>query len=253
MHPQTAKTPKNTVPPGTLPLHAHRDLGRCRDDSTDRWPAEAASGVFTRGGFPSEETDRQLLAAMAAGSRVALERLHLCYLPRLAQFFTHLTAVSATETIDDLIADTLFEVWCSSATFTKQTSVYLSIMRLAYDRGRRRLAQAEPSQPDLDSLNERPARERWPANRSEAIPDLPDVFATLRVAERAVAYLVFSGHSRQEVLDILGMSQEAVDEHLASSLILLHPRLAWNSAPSGHSTDPSPLTPAIDEADEERT
>jgi DNA-directed RNA polymerase specialized sigma24 family protein len=223
MHSQTVRAPEATVPPYIPPVEAPPDLEQCRDDATDRTLAKAASEVFTPGGFPSEETDRQLLAAIAGGSRVALKQLHLSYFPRLAQFFTYLTPASATETIDDLIAETLFEVWRSSATFTKQTSVYLAIMRRAYDRGSTRLAQTEPGRAALDPRNEGCAHGPWSVSRPAGVRNLPDVFATLKIAERAVAYLVFSGHSRQEAIDILGMSREAVDAHLASSMLILHP------------------------------
>jgi DNA-binding CsgD family transcriptional regulator len=41
--------------------------------------------------------------------------------------------------------------------------------------------------------------------------------------------MVYSGHSRQEVADILGMSCESVDMHLAHSRVALDARLAPSS------------------------
>lgn len=225
MRSQIVRAPENTVPPCTPHAGAPPDLERSRHDAADRTPAGPASEVFTPDGFPSEETDRELLAAMAAGSGVALKRLHLRYFTRLAQFFTYLTAASGSEMIDDLIADTLFEVWRSSTTFPQEMPVALSIMRLAYTHGRRRLAQGEPGRADLSPLSARRAPAGWSAHRSEVDRGLAEVFATLRLAQRAVAYLVLSGHSPREVRDILDMSAEAVDAHLASSMGILH-RLA---------------------------
>lgn len=251
MHSQTVRAPENAVAPCTPTLAVPPDLERCRE-ATDRTPAEGASEVFIPGGCASEETDRQLLAAMAAGSRVALQRLHIRYFPRLAQFFRYLTAASGSETTDDLIAETLFEVWRNSATFAKEMPVKISIMRLAYSHGRRRLVQGEQSRADLRPLSARRAPAGWSANRSEVDRDLPEVFATLGVAQRAVVYLVFSGHARQDVLDILGMSTEAVDAHLASSMHILRPRLACDPAPRHQSTDSSALMPPMDDAYEAR-
>lgn len=220
MHSRTVTAPGGTAPLRCPPDGAPPNAEPCPHDLPDRMAGAPAFKVFTPD-FPSEELDRQFLAAMAAGGHRALERLHLAYFPLLARFFRYLTATPATEVIEDLIADTLFDVWRSSATFSRETSVYVSIMRFAYAHGRKRLAEGEPRQADLPSLSEPSDQNGWLASRSGATRDLPEVFALLGVAERAVVYLVYSGHSRQEVMNILGMSREALDAHLASSMMVL--------------------------------
>lgn len=208
-----AESANELLPPG-----AHMLGGR------ERGPGSAAEGCV-------DQAERQLLAAISAGSRSALRRLHMLYFPRLVRFFTHLAATSATDVIEDLVTDTMFDVWGKSATFERERPVHVSIMRLAYVRGRQRLAEGDRLRCSPNSgLPGSNCDTRLPGS-SEVSVALPEVFATLHVAERAVVHFVHSGHSRQEVADILRMSGESVDAHLASSMIALHPWLVSRSSP----------------------
>lgn len=199
-----------------LPSDAHA-LGGC-----ERGPGSTAEDSV-------DQAERQLLAAISAGSRSALRHLHMLYFRRLVRFFTHLTATSATDVIEDLVTDTMFDVWGKSATFERERSVHVSIMRLAYVHGTKRLAEGDWLRcSPKSSLPGSNCDARLPSSSDVPTP-LPEVFAALRVAERAVVHFVHSGHSRQQVADILSMSGESVDAHLASSMIALHPWLASRS------------------------
>jgi DNA-directed RNA polymerase specialized sigma24 family protein len=194
------------------------------------WNAISSShATVSAAGDSVDQTERRLVAAISAGSRSALRRLHMLYFPRLARFFTHLTAMSATDVVDDLITDTMFDVWRKSATFERKRSVHVSIMQLAYAHGGKHLAEGNRLRSSPELLR-RDSDCDVSLSGSPAAPlPLREVLATLCVAERAVVHLVHSGHSRQEVADILSMPGESVDARLASSMIALHPWLAWRS------------------------
>jgi DNA-directed RNA polymerase specialized sigma24 family protein len=171
-------------------------------------------------------TERRLLAAISSGSRSALRRLHSLYFSRLVKFFMHLAPMAAPEVIDDLVADTMYDVWRMSAGLGRGCSVHVAIMRIAWEHGSKRLAHSEVHQSSRERLSKGPESKTWLSTRSEALRPLSDVLATLHASERAAVQLVYSGHSMQEVADILNMPCQAVDVYLASAMIALHPWLA---------------------------
>jgi DNA-directed RNA polymerase specialized sigma24 family protein len=171
-------------------------------------------------------TERRLLAAIARSGRSAPRRLHCLYFSRLVKFFVHLAPLSAAEVIEDLVADTMFDVWCTRASLGRGSSLHVAIMRIAWARASKHLAQSEVSPPPPRQISDGAESKAWFSIWPEALPRLSDVLATLHVNERAVVHLVHSGHSRQEVADILSMSCHTVDAYLASSMIALHPWLA---------------------------
>jgi DNA-directed RNA polymerase specialized sigma24 family protein len=149
--------------------------------------------------------------------------LHAEYFSRLIKFFTHLLPASTAEVVDDLIADTLFDVWRTSATFASDSSVHVAIMRIAWAHGKKHLASSEARQPTLEPLYGTRDRQKRPAGRTEAEQLTAEAFAALPPMGRAVIHLVYSGHSRQEVADIVNTPCESVDAHLSS----------WMSARAG--------------------
>ena len=171
-------------------------------------------------------TERRLLAAISRGSRSALRRLHSLYFSRLTKFFMHLAPMAAAEVIDDLIADTMYDVWRTSASLGCGCSVHVAIMRIAWEHGSKHLAQSEVHVSSAQRFSKRPESKTWLSTRPEALRPFSDLLTTLHVSERAVVQLVYSGHSLQEVADILNMSYQAVDVYLASAMIALHPWLA---------------------------
>ena len=170
--------------------------------------------------------ERRLLAAISRGSRSALRRLHSLYFSRLVKFFVHVAPMSAAEVIDDLVADTMFDLWRASARLGRSPSLHVAIMRIAWAHASTHLAHSEVPRPPPQQFSNGAESKTSLSSRPEPLPPLSDVLATLHVNERAVVHLVHSGHSRQEVADILSMSCHAVDAYLASSMIALHPWLA---------------------------
>jgi DNA-directed RNA polymerase specialized sigma24 family protein len=178
----------------------------------------------------ADVTERRLLAAISRGSSSALSRLHSLYFSQLAKFFMHVAPMAAAEVIDDLIADTMYEVWRMSASLGRGCSVHVAVMRIAWEHGSKHLTHSEAHLSSPQRFSERPESKTWLSIRPEALRPLSDVLATLHVSERAVVQLVYSGHSLQEVADILKMSCQAVDAYLASAMIALHPWLAARSS-----------------------
>ena len=169
--------------------------------------------------------DRRLLAAISTGSRSALACLHSEYFSRLLKFFAHLMPAAAPEVVDDLIADTLFDVWRQCATLGSEASVHIAIMRLAWAHGSKRLANTEAHRPSPETLSRSRGRQTRLSSRPEAPQLSSEVFEALPPPRRAVIHLVYSGHSRQEVADILSMSCESVDACLTSWMIAHRQRL----------------------------
>jgi DNA-directed RNA polymerase specialized sigma24 family protein len=174
----------------------------------------------------ADATARRLLAAISRGSRFALRRLHSLYFSRLARFFTHLVPMADAAIIDDLVADTMFDVWRMSATFGRGPSVHVAIMRIAWKHGSKHLASSRMPASLPERFCTRAESKTWRSAGTESLRPLSGVLATLHVNERAVVQLVHSGHSRQEVADILSMPCHAIETYLASAMIALHPWLA---------------------------
>jgi DNA-directed RNA polymerase specialized sigma24 family protein len=120
---------------------------------------------------PTEEAARALLAFISAGDRSAMDGFYVLYFSSLANLFLHLTAHA--DLVEELINDTMVEVWREGASIAANASVAVSIMRLAYSHGQKRVAEVE---------------------------------------ERALLHLVYvGGYSRRDVAAIMNISCERVD------------------------------------------
>ena len=182
----------------------------------------------------TEIAERRLLAAISGGSRFALRRLHSLYFSRLANFFRVLMPMSAAEIIDDLVADTMFDVWYASAGLALDTSVRVAIMRIAWKHGSKHLTRSAVHLSSPERLTSHVESTTSQSTGRDALRPWSDVVATLHANERAVVQLVHSGHSREEVADILSMPCHAIDAYLASAMIAVHPWLtAKYSATAG--------------------
>jgi RNA polymerase sigma-70 factor, ECF subfamily len=78
----------------------------------------------------SEESDSELLIAIAAGSRSALEELYLGYQRRLARFLSRFT--QRRENIEEIINDTFMVVWRNANNFRSASQVSSWIFGIAY-------------------------------------------------------------------------------------------------------------------------
>jgi DNA-directed RNA polymerase specialized sigma24 family protein len=136
--------------------------------------ARLSGGVAVRAAStlkPSaEEAERALLTLVSSRDRRAMDDLYILYFARLANFFRSLT--ERADLVEDLITDTMYEVWNSAASIDPATSASVAIMKLAYRQ-------------------------------------LPACFAD---EERVVIHLVYArGHSREDIAKIMTISCTYVD------------------------------------------
>jgi DNA-directed RNA polymerase specialized sigma24 family protein len=188
-------------------------------DATSAATSTSHVGTYRGAAIASKESlagvaDRRLLDAISAGSRSALRLLHAQYFSRLVSFFLHLMPSTTSEALDELIADTLFDVWSTSVTFARNSSVHVAIMRLAWAHGSKRLERSDTSTAPEPLGRTREWQTRF-AGRIEA-ELTSEAYAALPPMGRIVIHLVYSGHSRQEVADIVNAPCECVDAHLSS-------------------------------------
>src|SRR5882757_49698 len=152
-----------------------------------------AGSVMQFGQQSLEESERALLTLVSAGDRSAMERLYVLYFARLANFFLRLTA--KRDLIDDLVIDTMVEVWTKGAALAANIPVSVAMMRLAYSCGKNRIVEAGETRPHL----------------RRAIADA-DQHSDLPIEERVLLHLVYAlGHSRSDIACIMNISCECVD------------------------------------------
>src|ERR1700676_1913015 len=78
----------------------------------------------------AREHDNDLLVAVAAGNRQALEELYLSYHRRLARFLSRFTP--RYENVEEIINDTFMVVWQSAINFRSASQVSTWIFGIAY-------------------------------------------------------------------------------------------------------------------------
>src|SRR5258708_39282896 len=78
----------------------------------------------------TREHDNDLLVAVAAGNRQALEELYLSYHRRLARFLSRFT--QRYENIEEIINDTFMVVWQNAKDFRSASQVSTWIIGIAY-------------------------------------------------------------------------------------------------------------------------
>jgi DNA-directed RNA polymerase specialized sigma24 family protein len=181
-----------------------KDLQSDGNVATAQWVADKQS---------AETAERALLAHISDGDRFAMGELYALYFGKLAKFFRHL---SAHADLEELINDTMIEVWQTGASMGTNTSVSVGIMRLAYSRGQERFARASESGRQVSRDIENPHHDS--PGTLEPTSNQQHLFLTLAVEERALLHLVYaSGYSRRDIADIMDISCEWVDALLRNA------------------------------------
>jgi DNA-directed RNA polymerase specialized sigma24 family protein len=180
----------------------------------------AARGHSTVGNQSKEEVEHDLLALISAGDRCALDKLYILYFAPLANFFWILTTRS--DLAEELIHDTMFEVWRGGVSIGASASVSLAIMRLAYSLAQKRLTATIANQPHTQPAMHDTDHDSPTLTILDA-PSNPQVFLSkLPFEEKAVVYLAHaSGHSRREIADIMNISCESVDVLIGNARLRL--------------------------------
>jgi RNA polymerase sigma-70 factor, ECF subfamily len=168
----------------------------------------------------AEEAGRALLAFISAGDRSAMDKLYALYFARLANFFLHLT--TNADLVEELIDDTMVEVWQKSASIGANASVAVTIMRLAYSRGQKCFAETRATRPHVQRGIQDTDHDITLPTTLDRPSSLQDFLLKLPVEERAVLHLVYTGgHSRRDIADIMKISCECVDVLLGDARLRL--------------------------------
>jgi len=168
-----------------------------------------ATGHSSAGNQAPEAAERALLTLVSTGDRCAMDQLYIRYFTRLSKFFRNVTV--RADLVEELINDTMFEVWKKGASIGANAAVLLTIMRLAYSRVQQHFAEARAGEPhserDLqdEELSDSLLTTDMPADSRNFLSKLP-------VEKRAVVHLVYASRcSRRETADIMKIACDDVD------------------------------------------
>ena len=164
-------------------------------------PCSVATGRLSEGLQSTEAAERALLALVSTGDRCAMDQLYIRYFARLAKFFESMTL--GADRVEELINDTMLEVWKAGQSICTNASVLLAIMRLAYFRAQQYFAETS----DLHDW------EQSSSMHATSTPsDLKIFLSKLPVEERAVLHLVYASNcSRRETADVMKIACDCVD------------------------------------------
>jgi DNA-directed RNA polymerase specialized sigma24 family protein len=171
-----------------------------------------AAGRLSADHQSTEAAEQVLLALVSTGDRCAMDQLYIRYFARLAKFFQNMTL--RADVVEELINDTMLEVWEAGESIRTNASVLLAIMRLAYSRVQKYFAEAGADEPP----SQRDVHE-WEQSKSMLVlaapSDLQIFLSKLPVEGRAVVHLVYaSGCSRRETADVMRIACDCVDARL---------------------------------------
>ena len=148
----------------------------------------------------SRERDSELLAAIAAGSRQALEELYLGYHRRLARFLSRFTP--RYENVEEIINDTFMVVWQSAKDFRYASQVSTWIIGIAY-RTALKSVRRQKNHSAARSLDDCPEQTIDPTSDTEVQDWLRHGLNQLSVEQRLTLELAYQmGHSLEEIAAI---------------------------------------------------
>jgi RNA polymerase sigma-70 factor (ECF subfamily) len=146
------------------------------------------------------EGDFDLLAAVAAGNRSALEQLYHDYYRRLARFLSRFT--SRYENVEEIINDTFMVVWQSANDFRSDSQVSTWIFGIAYRTALKSLRRQKNHAAAL-SLDESPEQIIDPDADAEVQDWVAHGMNCLTVEHRLTLELAYRmGHSLEEIAAI---------------------------------------------------
>jgi RNA polymerase sigma-70 factor (ECF subfamily) len=171
----------------------------------------------------AQSTERELLATISAGSRSAMAELYLLHFAQLSKFFLHVTG--RVDLVEELINDTMFDVWRERARIGSDTSLPAWIMGLAYSHAQMRPAGAGLPPPHVTRSA--------PFTKHGSAREQLDFLMKLPFEERVALHLIYAGgFSRRSIADIMNTSCERVDMLLADAR---HRLRHWEDEINGNS------------------
>jgi RNA polymerase sigma-70 factor, ECF subfamily len=148
----------------------------------------------------AKERDNDLLVAIAAGNRRALEELYLSYHRRLARFLSRFTP--RYENVEEIINDTFMVVWQSAKDFRYASQVSTWIIGIAY-RTALKSVRRQKNHTATRSLDEYPEQTTDPTFEAEVQDWLKHGLDQLPVEQRLTLELAYHmGHSLEEIAAI---------------------------------------------------
>jgi RNA polymerase sigma-70 factor (ECF subfamily) len=141
--------------------------------------------------------DNELLVAVAAGSRQALEELYLAYHRRLARFLSRFTP--RYENVEEIINDTFMVVWQSAKDFRHASQVSTWIIGIAYRTALKSLRR-QKHHTAARSLDDYPEQTIDPTFEAEVQDWLKQGLDQLPAEQRLTLELAYHlGHSLEEI------------------------------------------------------
>jgi RNA polymerase sigma-70 factor (ECF subfamily) len=148
----------------------------------------------------SRERDNELLAAISAGSRQALEELYLGYHRRLARFLSRFTP--RYENVEEIINDTFMVVWQNAKDFRSASQVSTWIIGIAYRTALKSLRR-QKNHAAAQNLDDYPEQAVDPTLETEVQDWLRRGLNQLPVEQRLTLELAYHmGHSLEEIAAI---------------------------------------------------
>jgi RNA polymerase sigma-70 factor (ECF subfamily) len=148
----------------------------------------------------AKERDRELLIAVASGSRQALEELYLGYHRRLARFLSRFTP--RYENVEEIINDTFMVVWQSAKDFRHASQVSSWIIGIAY-RTALKSIRRQKNHASARSLDDFPEQTIDPTFETETRDWLQHGLKQLPMEQRLTLELAYHmGHSLEEIAAI---------------------------------------------------
>jgi RNA polymerase sigma-70 factor (ECF subfamily) len=148
----------------------------------------------------AREHDNELLVAVAAGNRRALEELYLSYHRRLARFLSRFT--SRYENVEEIINDTFMVVWQSAKDFRYASQVSTWIIGIAYRTALKSLRR-QKNHVGARSLDDCPEQTVDPTSDTEVQDWLKHGLNQLPLEQRLSLELAYQmGHSLEEIAAI---------------------------------------------------
>src|SRR6202021_449569 len=148
----------------------------------------------------AREHDNDLLVAVAAGNRRALEELYLSYHRRLSRFLSRFTP--RYENVEEIINDTFMIVWQSAKDFRYASQVSTWIIGIAYRTALKSLRR-QKNHSAARSLDDLPEQTIDPTGDTEVQDWLKHGLNQLPVEQRLTLELAYHmGHSLEEIAAI---------------------------------------------------
>lgn len=148
----------------------------------------------------AKEHDNELLVAVAAGNRRALEELYVSYHRRLARFLSRFTP--RYENVEEIINDTFMVVWQSAKDFRYASQVSTWIIGIAYRTALKSLRRQKNHAGAL-SLDDYPEQTTDPTLENEVRDWLKHGLDRLPIEQRLTLELAYHmGHSLEEIAAI---------------------------------------------------